>query len=386
MPLNDVTFQVASGGLGRKTPNEDNVSAMMFAIAAPGSPTWPANKFKSFTDIEQVKTAGITKGHATLGEVYYQAKEFFRVSPGATLWIGLNATLPTYAELLTATAGKVRQLGVYYTVATKGELTSVHQAGVTSLTDQHAPLVVVAALQNVNTAVTLGTLDDLVAATHPQVAVLIAGDGAGEGAALAASSTRLYVPALGAVLGALSKAGVHESIAWVEKFNLSDGTELDTIRLADGSNNPTNATLDGLNTKRYLLLRKHAGISGSYLNDSHTGTAATGDFAYLEPNRVVQKARRLVRAALLPDLNSPITVNATTGKIGQGSVKYFESKASRPMNQMQADAEISGFGVWVDPDQNVLSTSQLNVVVRIVPRGVARSIVVNIGLTVATQL
>lgn len=382
MPLNDITFQVASGGLGRKTPNEDNVTAMMFAIAAPSSPTWPTNKFKSFTNIEEVKTAGITKGNATYGEVYYQAEQFFRLAPGATLWIGLASTIPTYAEMHTATGGKVRQVGAYFT--TFSDITSVHQAGIDALAALHAPLVAVVAYQGPSLATS--TLADQAVNTAPQVAVLLAGDGAGDGAALATTLTKVYIPALGAVLGAAAKASVHENIGWVEKFNLSDGKELDTIRLCDGSNNPTSSVLDGINTKRYLVFRKHTGINGTYLNDSHTATAATSDFAYLEPNRTLQKARRLVRAALLPDLNSPITVDASTGKIAPASIKYFESKCAKVLNFMQADGEVSGFGVYVDPDQNVLSTSTLNIVVRIVPRGVARNIVVNIGLTVSTQL
>ena len=386
MALNDITFQVQSGGLGRRVTNEDNVSAMMFAVAAPTSPAWPANKFKEFRSIEEVVSAGVTKGHATLGEVYYQAKEFFRVSPGATLWLGLNATRPTYTELLTATGGKVRQVGVYYTIATKAELASVHQAGVTALTGAHSPAIVIAALQNANTAVTLSTLDDLAAATHPQVAVLIAGDGSGEGKALATATTQLYIPALGAALGTVAAASVHENIGWVGRFNLSDGTELDTIRMADGTDNPTDTALDGYNTKRYLCLRKHRGYTGTFFADSFTGTTSTSDTGNIESNRTLQKARRLVRSALLPDLNSPITVDATTGKIAPGTVKYLESKAGNALAPMLSDGEISGYGVYINPDQNTLSTSQVDVVVKIVPRGVARNIVVTIGLATATQI
>lgn len=386
MPLNDITFAVQSGGLGRRTVNEDNTSCMMFAVAPPSSPTWPTNKFKEFRSIEEVVAAGITKGHATLGETYYQAKEFFRLAPGASLWLGLNATLPTYAEMLTATGGKVRQAGVYYSIATKATITSVHQAGVDSLTALHAPLVVVAALQNGNTAVTLGTLDDLAAASHPQVAVLICGDGSGEGKALATATSQLYIPALGATLGTIAKSKVSDNIGWVEKYNFSDGLEYDTIRMADGTDNPTDSALDGYNTKRYLVFRKHRGISGTYMADSFTGTAATNDLGNIESNRTLQKARRLVRASLLPDLNSPITVDATSGKIASGTVKYLESKGIRPMNQMQADAEISGFGVYIDPNQNVLSTSLVNVTVKLVTVGVARNLKVTIGLATSTQL
>lgn len=376
-PLNDVTFQVLQGGLGRQAEGEDHISAIMFAgVSAPSA--YDGAKCKAFNDIEQVKTDGITEGHATYGKAFYHASEFFRIAPGATLWLCFSAT---YAEMNLAAAGKIRQVGVFF--STFSDLTSVHQAGATALANEHAPIQVLAGYEG--TALTLSTAADQGINTAPNVSVLLAGDGGGAGAALAESLSIPYIPAVGAVLGAMSKANVHESIAWVERFNLSDGLELETIRLADGNDNPTTATLSALNTKRYLVFRKHIGISGTYLNDSHTSVTATSDFATIELNRTIQKARREIRKVFLPDLNGPLTVDGTTGKLAPGTVKYFENKAARPMNVMQAAGEVSAFGVYVNPNQNVLSTSILQVQVKIVPRGVARNIVVNIGFSVTTE-
>ena len=377
MPLNDVTFQVLQGGLGRVAEGEDHVSALMFSVAAPGA--YGSAKCKSYNDIEAVKTDGITQGHATYGEAYYHAKEFFRIAPGSTLWLCFSAT---YTEMNTAAAGKIRQVGVFF--STFSDLTSVHQAGATALAALHAPIQVLAGYSN-STALTLSSVADQAINTAPNVSVLLAGDGAGEGADLATAVTKPYIPAVGAVLGAMSTAAVHESVAWVERFNLSDGAELETIRLADGNDNPTDATLSGLNTKRYMVFRKHVGISGTYLNDSHTSVAATNDLAYIEANRTIQKAKREIRKVLLPNLNSPLTVNADTGKLAVGSIKYFETVTARPLNVMQAAGEMSGFGVYINPDQDVLSTSTLQVQVKIVPRGVARNIIVNIGFSVTTE-
>ena len=57
---------------------------------------------------------------------------------------------------------------------------------------------------------------------------------------------------------------------------------------------------------------------------------------------------------------------------------------------MAADGEISVSGtgalpettVTIDPDQNVLSTSTINIVVRLVPVGVARTIAFSIGFSI----
>lgn len=375
MPLNDVKFTTLQGGLGRTSAGEDHISSLMFSAAAPAA--YSGAKCKSYGDIEQVKADGITEGHATYGEAYYQAEEFFRIAPGSTLWLCFSAT---YAEMNTAAAGKIRQVGVFFT--NFADLTAVHQTGATALEAAHAPIQVVAGYTGA--ALTLGTVADQAINTAPNVSVLIAGDGDGKGKALATALTKPYIPAVGAVLGLIALASVHESIAWVEPFNLSNGSELEVIRLADGLNNPTDTTLSGLNDKRYLVLRKHVGISGTYMNDSHTAVAGTNDYAYIESNRTIQKAKRGIRTALLPQLNSPLTVDADTGKLAIGSIKYFEGLASRPLDQMLSASEISAYGIYINPDQNVLSTSKLQIQVKIVPRGVARNIEVLIGLSVNT--
>jgi Protein of unknown function (DUF2586) len=375
--LNDVKFNVLQGGLGRQAEGEDHISALLFSAVAPTA--YGTDKCKSFLDIEQVIADGITKGNATYGEAYYHAAEYWRINPGATLWLCFSATL---AEVNTVAAGKVRQAGVFF--STFSDLSSVYQAAANALDAEHAPIQILAGYAGA-TALNLNTVADQGINTANNVSVLLAGDGAGDGFALATALTKPYIPAVGAVLGAMSKAAVHQSIAWVERFNLSDGFELETIRLADGTNNPSTSTLTALNTKRYLVFRKHVGISGSYLNDTHTCVSATNDYGSIELNRAIQKAKREIRKQLLPDLNSPLTVDGDTGKLAAGSIKYFENKTARPLNVMQAAGEISDFGVYINPNQDVLATSTLQIQVKIVPRGVARNIVVNIGFSITTS-
>lgn len=378
MPLNDVTFNVLSGGLGRQESGDDHVSALVFDTIAPPS-ALGSLKLKAYVDIDQVKADGITSASATYSIVYYHASEFFRLAPGRTLWLCFSGiTYPT--SLFTASGGKIRQIGVFF--SDFATLTSVQQAAADALAALHAPVFILAGYYH-TAALTLSTATDLGTLTCPNVEVLLAGDGAGKGYALATTLTRPYIPAVGAVLGAWAKAKVHESAAWVEKFNLSDGAELDVIRLADGNNSPSNSTLSQLDDKRYVLLRKHIGITGTYLTDTHTAVAETNDLAYGESVRTIGKARRLLRTAFLPNLNAPLTVD-DDGKLEVGTVKYFEQVAISALNQMRTAGELSDFGVYINPAQNVLSTGILTVQVKLVPRGVARNIVVNIGFAINT--
>jgi hypothetical protein len=83
---------------------------------------------------------------------------------------------------------------------------------------------------------------------------------------------------------------------------------------------------------------------------------------------------------LLDNLNAPLTVDSD-GKLSESTIAVFKNDAIRGLESMQRDEEISAFDVLIDPSQNVLSTSKIILTVKIVPRGVARQIEVNIGFS-----
>jgi hypothetical protein len=196
-------------------------------------------------------------------------------------------------------------------------------------------------------------------------------------------------------MGAIARAKVHESIAWVEKQNMVSTTytnktwseipqnvakELDVAALVDGTLMSSLSPLqqETLNRKRYLFLRKHVGQAGSYWNDSFTADKADSDYAYIELNRTIDKATRGIYQALLPHLSGPMRVNPTTGKIAVGTITYLETQAESTLVSMERDGELNGFQVIINPDQSVLSTSKLAVVIRLVPMGVLLEIKVSI--------
>jgi hypothetical protein len=192
------------------------------------------------------------------------------------------------------------------------------------------------------------------------------------------------ITTIGATLGAVSLSTVSNDIAWVNKFNISNGTECDTIAFANGqllTDIPQNL-LNLLDDYRYIFLVKYVGIAGSYVNDSHCAIAVTSDYAYIENNRTIDKAIRGVYSSLLPNLNSPLVLNAD-GTLSEATVAYFESQSSVNLDQMIRDSELSAHDVIIDPTQNVLSTSNLTVTIKLVPIGVARQITVNIGFTLS---
>jgi hypothetical protein len=338
-----------------------------------------------------VTIAAFTGGVASAQAVYhYHISEFFRRQPKGNLFIGMYAVpggAYDFAEIATMqnfAAGKIRQVGVFKNTAaafSTADITALNTV-LTAQGELHKPLMGVYAADISGTA-DLTAMADAAALTAPYVLPCIGQDGAALGAFLFATTGK-SVGTLGATLGALSYANVAEDIAWVEKFNMSNGTELDVPAFANGQlvRDLSEGLLGNLQDKAYNFLRTFVGVAGSYFNEDRTAVTVQSDYAYASNVRVIQKARRGVYAGLIPALNSPITLNAD-GTLTDVSIEYLDTLARKNLYQMRRDSEISDFDTTISAVQNVLSTGKIVVSVNIVPIGVARNFVVNIGFNVA---
>ena len=126
---------------------------------------------------------------------------------------------------------------------------------------------------------------------------------------------------------------------------------------------------------------KHTGIAGSYLNDSFTATSLEGDFAYLENNRTIDKAIRGLNKVLIKKISGPAYIDPDTGLLEASGVVALEALCDDVLDVMKRNGEISGYAVSINPNQKLLKTSKLEIVVKIVPVGARRTIEVKIGLT-----
>jgi hypothetical protein len=260
--------------------------------------------------------------------------------------------------------------GVVFSEDIEAIVTAAQTVANSALTT-HKPVSILLATNEFVDPIDLATLPDLRALNAPNVSFVIAHDG----------NEDANEPALGAFLGAAAKANVHESIAWVEKFNFSDGTNLETLAVCLNTKTVTDATpVQNLAEKGYLVLKKHIGIAGSYCYDSVTCALATSDYAFIENERTIDKATRNIRTKTLPSLARPLYLE--NGKLREDTVAFFKATANEPLAQMQRDGEISEYLVTINPEQPILSTSKLEIGVKIVPVGVAREIEFKIGFAV----
>ena len=373
--LNDVVINKLSGGLGRRNPEQDMVSGLLFD----GEPTdkFDLAKVQRLASLEDAEALGITADYDVEGQsAYYQIQQFFRMNPSGDLYI-MGTTATSYENVVAKAMdmqekanGNIRQIAIIYSgettfPQTQAAVAKAQQQAALAYTD-YMPFEVILEGKGFNVADAIS----LAGLNAENVSVVVAMD-------VEKAEKYPNSAAVGLALGAISKAKVSENIAWIEKFNLT-GEGFAKAGFVGGEEVKTLGTLSDLSEKRYIFARTHTGLAGVYFNDSSTCTTGTSDFAYVENNRTINKATRLLRTALLPKLASPVLVDID-GKLPQSVSKSFEGLCRSALEAMVANQEVSDFDVYVDPKQNILATSELKVKAEITPIGTARKIMVDLG-------
>lgn len=382
-----LTIVRQNGNVPKSVDGQDHVSGFVaYLLDAEIPASFKTEPVQAVSTIDKAEELGITADASawSVKMLHYQLEEVFRVNSGISLFVGLfpkpTDLANTFSEVKTVqnyAEGAIRQMAVWNgdTELTADNITKL-QAVADALDTQNAPLSVLYAPK----VKSYKNLPTNIAANAPRVSVVIAQAGSGTGAELYASKdnkTKATVSAIGVALGTLSKASVHQCIAWVKQFPsgislpaLGDGTLVKTIDKAE---------LEKLDTARYLFLNNVVGVAGSYWNDSHTMDSATSDYAAIESVRTMDKAVRGIRTYLTPELGGNVYIDPDTGKLQSYTVSHLETTANIPLEEMEKAGELSGYKAEIDAEQDVLSTSTIEVVIKNVPVGVVRKFKVKIG-------
>lgn len=375
--MGKLIFVKGEGGLGRTSGGNDHVTGLVFYNATLPTGYTALDRVKNITSIDDAEAKGITL--ALFPEIHYHIDVFFKVNPSAKLWVGIfeNATVShDFKEIVTmrdVSDGEILQYIVVPNLEFVETQVTALNLKLATLEDEKAPAIGVICA-NITAGSDLADLPDLrTAGVSNLVSVCIASQ----------SGDKVTYGAAGLIAGAIAKAQVHENIGWVAKFNMALGVEYDVPALHNAMlvKSLTAAQLASLDTKGYVYLKKYPGNSGTYFNDTFTAIVPTSDYAYLENNRVMAKAMRRVYFYLLPTFNSPLKVDASTGKLAPSTCSYFEVLGSKGLEELERAGELSGWKVSVDPNQNVLATSEVVIVMKQVPLGVTRTLKVKIGFT-----
>lgn len=386
-----------NGNVPKSLPGEDHITGLVIYMAAGDIPaSFKTERVQPLSTIDAAEAAGIvdyttaadgtqTAAPWAVRVLHYHLSELYRINPAVSLYVGIfekpQGDNMTFAEIKTVqnfADGRIRQIGVWCgdRVPSEDDLVAI-QGQAATLEAQGAELSVVYAPKVANVK-QIST--SLAGGGKCRVSVVIGQAGSGTGAELykdKANAGKASVSGLGVVLGLISKAKVHQCIAWVKEFP----TGISLPAFGDGTllRDMDKALVEQLDTARYLFFVTQQGQSGSYMNDSHTMDDAKSDYASIESVRTMDKGARGVRAYLIPELGGNVYVDADTGKLASYTVAHLETVAGHALEDMEKAGELSGYKAEIDPDQDVAASSTVDIVLKKVAVPVMRHVRIKIG-------
>lgn len=372
----------------KSLPGEDHITGLVSYMAATDIPdTFKTGRVQALSTIDAAESAGITADAESwaVRVLHYHLSEIYRLNPAVSLYVAIfekpQGESQTFAELKTVqnfAAGRIRQIGVWCgDRALSGDDLTALQGVADALAGEEAELSVVYAPK-------VGTLNtmpvNLAGENKSRVSVVIGQAGSGKGAELYNDKTntgKASVSGLGVVMGLLSSAKVHQSIAWIKEFP----TGVSLPAFGDGTllRDVDKALLETLDTARYLFFVTHIGQAGSYMNDSHTMDSAISDYAAIESVRTMDKAVRGIRTYVKPELGGNVYVDASTGQLASYTVAHLETVANQALEAMERAGELSGYKVEIDPAQDVAGSGTVEIVIKNVAVPVMRHVRIKIG-------
>lgn len=388
MALPKVSLTLTNGALGLVAPGEDGVVGLVLnGIAATGLALGVSKQGFSLADFVAV---GIDAAYDTTNsvQVYRQIKEFYdSAGDGAELWIMLvsqatniqsilDKTTANAKKLLDDAGGRIKLLGVCRNPAGGySPNTTANQVDI-----------------DVVNALTTGQAlaDDMQAAFRP-VSIVIEGY-AYTGNSTGLTSLKTHIKknmsvligdsasgaraAIGHLLGRLAKVPVQRNPGRVKDGSLV----MTTGFLGTAAFETVESSATAIHDKGYITLRKYSGKAGYYFSDDPTATASTDDYSSLARVRVINKAIRIAYTTYVEEILDEVEIDPATGFISAVKAKYYQALIERAVLTAMA-GEISGFNVFVDPTQNVLTTNKICIEARIVPFGYAKEIEVQLGFS-----
>lgn len=158
---------------------------------------------------------------------------------------------------------------------------------------------------------------------------------------------------------------------WLDAY-LPNGETVDSI---------DKALLNSIRAKGYIVVAGYEGYAGFFFENSYTCIERESDFAFIENNRTWNKAARIIRSTLLPEVKGRVKKDPETGFIASTTVGRWMGLVNKALEQMVVDDEISGFEVYINEKQVVTETAPAKVKASIVADGIVHEFEVAVGLT-----
>ena len=191
--------------------------------------------------------------------------------------------------------------------------------------------------------------------------------------------------AVGLLAGRCARIPVQRSIARVRTGSIK-ATTMYVGSVAAELGDPATISDSG-----FICPRTFVGKGGYFWSDDKLATTPSDDYALIPRRRVIDKAYRIAYQTLVNEISDEVPVT-DDGKISAPVVKSIQTAVeSAIINNMTSygnlgndpsDANDMGVECYINPDQNVVATSRLEVSVRVKPHGYTKYIDVTLGFKV----
>lgn len=387
--MGSVNITLANGQLGATLQTNDGITGIvMTGVTEAGGYT--AGTPILITSMADVATAGITETNNPFA--IRQLQEFYnQAGSGAQLYLMLVPATMTVAQmadnnningarkLLDFAGGKIKVLGLL------SDDVAITTAGgtITVTNGLNADVYTAASNMKIMTAayfaaekpfrciiggtsysgVPASLTDETAGTSNNRTAILVGDTVSGVAACV------------GLLLGLVSSLPVQRKISRVRNGALTNiAAYLHTTRLESALGDA--ATIAG---KGFVTFIIYPNVSGYFFSGDPMLTATTDDYAMLARGRVIDKAHILAYTTFVQEVDDEVPVN-TDGTLDAGFCKWLSQQIVNQINNtMTANKEISAVSCFIDPAQNILSTNELNVVLKITPVGYATQIEITLG-------
>lgn len=392
-----VKIQYLNGQLGTVAENTDGLLALVIGAVAVAS-TFALNTAYTITSMDDLAALGVTS--VNNAELYKHVAEFYDEADTGTKLIiyGVSPTskMTDLCDYTKTDAGYCRDLITKLNGTLKGialanvntETIEESTAGIDpdvitaipkaqqlaewATTELYAPLFFVLEGRNFDST---KTLHDFSTETNNRCAVLLGDtESASKGACIGTLLGRIAGIPVQRNIGRVKDGALEPSLMYIGSSKIDDSPSL----------------VASIYDKGYIMPTKYVGKTGYYFCDDRMACNPTDDYAHLTARRVIDKAYRICYTTLLNELLDELDVNengtlqAAVAKSWQQTVVNAIDSNMTANGELSAGSDGDGCVCFIDETQNVVSTSKVEVTLKVRPFGYARYIDVSLGFQVAT--
>lgn len=387
MPLPNIKIKLENGALGQVAATADGVAGLILTGTAVQDKV-ALNKVIQLSSTRDLKTLGITADNNPL--VYKDVTAFYeQAGDGAELYLVIVPEATTLTQMCSAedgsplkklidyAKGRIRLVGINRIAPAEYEADTAQGIDADVITAAETAQNVAADYQAKIAPFRLlipalswtGTTENLFKpreASYNRIGVILAAD---------QKIGDIASPAIGRILGRAAAIPVNYSIARVKS-----GTIAAAGYMSDGRTPEECAGLhESLHDAGYIFYRTFIGKNGYYLNDDCMAAPLSDDYSSLNLGRVIDKAIIIAYTTYISEIQDSIEVDEN-GQLSQALCTYFESNIQNAIAAGMQN-EISDFNVHINPKQNVLSTSTMDIGCAIIPKGILRTINLTLGFS-----